>query len=290
MLTFITKGIGQGCTSRTLVAFMLALSFTLFGRSALPSDVAGGAKRVALVIANVRYPGTNSQVGTASRDAHLLTDELKRDRFEVALVEDASKAEMLRAFVDFVAKLGPGATALIYFNGIGIQFGGQSFLMPIDSRIESEEDVGREGTSIDAVLQIMNRWGADVKIIIVDAARTNAYEGRFRAFSAGLADLNVTEGTLALYAITPGKVSSDDTRNSGMFMNELLRQLRTPGLSAEEILTRTRVGVSHASEGKQIPWVSSSLAKEFYFGKVPTSVVDGATRSSLLPGATQPRV
>src|SRR6202012_5330279 len=34
---------------------------------------------------------------------------------------------------------------------------------------------------------------------------------------------------------------------------------------AEETLNRTRVGVTRASRGEQVPWISSSLAEDFSF-------------------------
>jgi hypothetical protein len=48
-------------------------------------------------------------------------------------------------------------------------------------------------------------------------------------------------------------------------MSELLKELRSPGISAEEVFTRTRIGVSRASEAEQVPWVASSLLDLVYF-------------------------
>jgi tetratricopeptide (TPR) repeat protein len=41
--------------------------------------------------------------------------------------------------------------------------------------------------------------------------------------------------------------------------------MRAPGLSGEDVLTHTRIGMTRASHGEQTPWFSSSLAEEFYF-------------------------
>jgi hypothetical protein len=43
-------------------------------------------------------------------------------------------------------------------------------------------------------------------------------------------------------------------------MAELLKSLDTPNADAENVFSRTRVAVSRASEGEQVPTVSSSLA------------------------------
>jgi hypothetical protein len=48
-------------------------------------------------------------------------------------------------------------------------------------------------------------------------------------------------------------------------MGELLKEMRTPGVGAEEVFARTRIGVSQGSDAEQVPWVSSSLVDSFYF-------------------------
>jgi hypothetical protein len=40
----------------------------------------------------------------------------------------------------------------------------------------------------------------------------------------------------------------------------------TQGASAEQVFTRTRIGVSRISDGQQVPTVSSSLVEEIRFG------------------------
>jgi tetratricopeptide (TPR) repeat protein len=47
----------------------------------------------------------------------------------------------------------------------------------------------------------------------------------------------------------------------------LLKEMRSPGLTVEEIFNRTRIGVSRVSKSEQVPWISSSLIDEYYLGK-----------------------
>jgi formylglycine-generating enzyme required for sulfatase activity len=110
----------------------------------------------------------------------------------------------------------------------------------------------------------MNRRGAKVKIVIVDAARRNPFERRFRAAAAGLATLDAPAGTLTMYSTSPGKLLADSTSASALFGSELIKQLRVPDVTMEEAFNRTRIAVSRASNGEQIPWVASSLVAEFY--------------------------
>src|SRR5215472_17202379 len=120
----------------------------------------------------------------------------------------------------------------------------------------------------------MQRAGAKVKIVILDAARRNPFERRFRASPAGLAPIDVPVGTLALYSAAPGQVIDESSGANSLFVGELIKELRSPNLTAEDIFNRARIGVSRASNNEQVPWVTSSLAEEFYFR--PSNSAPGA--------------
>src|SRR5215468_340794 len=173
---------------------------------------------------------------------------------------------MQRAVDAFMGKIRPGTVALFYFSGYGIQVARQTYLIPVNAQMWTEAEVRRDGVSVDALLAEMNRKGAKVKIIILDAARRNPFERRFRASAAGLAALDTNDGTLALYSAAPGKVINDGTGANSLFVSELIKELRSPNLTAEEVFNRARIGVSRASNNEQVPWVASSLLEEFYFG------------------------
>jgi formylglycine-generating enzyme required for sulfatase activity len=227
--------------------------------------------RLALLIGNASYPDASTPLSTTIRDARALADEFRRSEFEVELKENLGKEDMQRAIDAFTAKIGTGSVALFYFSGYGIQVARQTYLMPINAQVWTEAEVRRDGISVDALLADMQRRGAKVKIIIVDAARRNPFERRFRAAAAGLAALDAPQGTLAIYSAAPGKVINDTTGTNSIFVSELIKELRVPNLTAEEVFNHTRVGVSRASNNEQVPWVASSLVEEFYFGTRPAS-------------------
>src|SRR6201987_6135939 len=113
----------------------------------------------------------------------------------------------------------------------------------------------------------MNRKGAKEKIIILDAAQRNPFERRFRPSAEGLAALDAPECRLALYSVARGKVIADNTGANSPFVSELIKELRSPNLTAEEVFNRARIGVSRASNNEQVPWVASSRPEAFYFGR-----------------------
>jgi Flp pilus assembly protein TadD len=227
------------------------------------------APKVALVIGNATYPDDAKPLAEPIKDARAIADELKRDGFDVSVGEDLTKQKMRAAVDGLKVKIKPGATAVLFFSGYGIQTAKQSYLIPVDAQIWTEGEVKRDGISVESILTAMEGAGAGVKVVIVDAARRNPFERRFRGYSAGLASLNAPTDTLAIYSAATDKVSSDSSDGSSVFVTELLKEMRTPRLSAEDVFKNTRFNVSDASHKEQVPSVVSSLTQSFSFSGAP---------------------
>jgi uncharacterized caspase-like protein len=131
--------------------------------------------RVALLIGNASYPDASTPLSTTIRDARTLAEEFRRFDFEVDLKENVGKEDMRAAIDVFLNKIRNGTTALFYFSGFGIQVSRQTYLVPVNAQMWTEADVRRDGINIDAMLAEMQRRGAKVKIVIIDAARRNPY-------------------------------------------------------------------------------------------------------------------
>jgi len=247
-----------------------------------------GDNRVALLIANARYPDARSAFATPIKDATKLADELRKLDFNVEFKTNLGKEEMQRAVDDFVARIKDTTTAaLFYFSGIGLQVSRRSYLIPVNGLIWNESDVRRDGISIDTLLNEVHRKGARVKIVIIDAARRNPFERRFRLSPQGLAPVEAPTGTLALYSAAPGRLLDEPTADgTSLFANELIKELETPGLSVEEMFNRTRIAVSRDSRGKQVPWVASSLLEEFSFSEKPSAVASKPAVTPAPPAAS----
>jgi len=184
-------------------------------------------------------------------------------------VEDASKDDMTRAIGRLKSRIKPDSVVMLFFGGYGIQLGRESYMIPVDATIWKESDVRRNGISVESVLEMMKEQGARAELAVIDASRRNPYERRFRAFSHGLAPINAPDNALILSSATPGKVADDSTGHYSVLMAELLsnlnaRQADKP--AAETVFNKTRVAVTRASEGEQVPSVSSSLSEEVRLG------------------------
>jgi tetratricopeptide (TPR) repeat protein len=227
---------------------------------------AGPAPRMALVIANASYPDADPPLHLPTKDARALADELKRSGFEVEFGENLTKQQLVNAIAAFKKKIRPGATLLMFYSGYAVQAGHHAHMIPVDAQVWSERDVHRDGISIEQALGEVSEQGAGVKLVIVDAARRNPFERRFRSASAGLGPIVAPNNTLVIYSAGLGQVVNESRGEQSLFMREFLKELRAPGISAEEAFTRTRIDVSRASETEQVPWVSSSLLQSFAFG------------------------
>src|SRR4051795_12414950 len=245
------------------IRLALFLTLLLAVAPAVPSLAAG--ERFALVIGNAKYPDAEAPLREPINDARDVADELKRDGFTVDIGENLTGEQMRRAFDKLYGKVKPGSVALLFFSGFGVQSGRQSYMIPVDAQIWTEADVRRDGISLETVLGEINSRGAGVKIALIDASRRNPFERRFRSFSAGLAPVIAPNGTLVMYSAALSSVISDNGSDRSLFVKELLKEIRTPDLMAEETLNRTRVGVTRASRQEQVPWISSSLAEDFSF-------------------------
>jgi len=135
-------------------------------------------------------------------------------------------------------------------------------MIPVDAAIWKESDVRRQGVSIEAVLDVMKQQGARAKLVVVDASRRNPYERRFRAFSHGLAPISAPDNALILTSATPGKVADDSEGAHSVLMSELLNNLNAEAGGVEAVFNKTRVAISRASDGEQVPTVSSSLSTD----------------------------
>lgn len=233
---------------------------------AVPTDQVTGSvsqtSRLALVIGNGHYPDASAPLTQSINDARALSSTLRKNGFDVDMVEDASKDDMVRAVNRLKSRIKRDTVVMLFFGGYGVQAGRESYMLPVDAVIWKESDVRRQGVSIEGVLNMMKEQGAKAKLVVVDASRRNPYERRFRSYSHGLAPIGTPDNALILSSASPGKVVDDGKGEHSTLVSELLNNLNAQGSSAESVFNKTRVAISRASEGDQVPTVSSSLLED----------------------------
>jgi Caspase domain len=221
--------------------------------------------KIALVIGNAHY--RKSPLRNPVNDALAISKQLKLLGFTVFTFTDASQMEMKNAIRKFGDALNKSSgVGLFYYAGHGVQSGGKNYLIPVDANIERAYDIEDQGVDAGLVLRMMELYKNPLNIIVLDACRNNPYSKGFRSVEEGLAPVYIAPtGSIISFATAPGKTASDGDGKNGLYTQELIRAMRQPNKSLEEVFKEVRINVAKISNNEQIPWTNSSLMGEFYF-------------------------
>ena len=228
-------------------------------------------KRYALVIGNSNYPKAIGLLKNPVNDATDLAKELQNSNFEVQLLTNATYGQIRLAMLRFKEKVDAGerdkTVSLFYYAGHGLQRDDENWLVPVDAMIEFEDDIQRYCFPVQRmVLANMERSNARMNIVILDACRNNPFPALNRSLGEqGLAEMRKARGSFIAYATAPGSVASDGTGRNGLYTQELLKAMRKPGLTIEQVFKEVRQNVLRLSGDKQNTWDSSNIIGEFYF-------------------------
>jgi uncharacterized caspase-like protein len=237
--------------------------------------------RVALVIGNFNYPDADTLPAQTGNDACALASALRKDNFDVDLIQNATRNDMQRAIERLEAKVRHDSIIMIYFGGYGVQSGGQNYLIPVDAKIWDEQDVRHAGVGAGWLFAGLKSSGAHVRLAVIDASRRNPYERRFRSYSHGLAPIQADENALILTSEPPGAVADDSDGSHSPLIIALLHEMGS-SRSVEEIFERTRLVVAHTTQNQQHPTVSSSLTDDVKLGPAPANATVSSGQNTSL--------
>lgn len=236
------------------------------------AEATGG--RVALVIGNAAYGGT--PLANPVNDARAIASKLERLGFRVVKRENITSRQIGSTLREFRSHLNPGAEALFFYAGHGLQIKGVNYLPAVDADITSEEDVPNQSINVSHLLEIMDDTKSRLNLIFLDACRNNPFTRRFRSAGRGLAKIEAPSGTKISFATRPGSVAADGEGSNGLYTEYLLRVMDEPGLSIEQALKKVYSGVKQASKGAQEPWEEGTIEGEFYFLAAPKHVISSS--------------
>ncbi len=235
------------------------------------ADIYKDEKRYALVIGNSSYPKAIGVLKNPVNDATDFAKELQNSNFDVQLLTNATYGQMRAAMLRFKEKVDAGdrdkTVSLFYYAGHGLQRDDENYLVPIDAMIEFEDDIARYCFPVQRmVLSNMERSNSRMNIVILDACRNNPFPALTRSLGEdGLGEMRRARGSFIAYATAPGSVASDGTGRNGLYTQELLKAVRKPGLTIEQVFKEVRQSVLRLSGNKQNTWDSSNIVGEFYF-------------------------
>lgn len=246
-----------------LVSFCLALP--------LGAVVTKVSPRVALVIGNAKYETSVGALRNAVNDAKAVAKALRGLGFAVIEEHNVSRNELLESMAEFRNKLRGSEVALFYYAGHGISVAGSNYLIPIKSGYQPE---GADDATLrmlaetklvnaEQVSAEMSAGGGRCNLVILDACRSTpvARDLRTRDVTTpgGLSEMKPPAGSLIAFATDAGRTAQDGSGANGLYTEELLKNMRTPGLTIEQVFKRTRAAVMQRSDGAQIPAEYSRL-------------------------------
>lgn len=255
--------------SLTLSA-LAVLGLCLSAQAQAPLDV-----RIALVIGNSAY--ANAPLVNPANDARDMGDTLRGLGFTVVELRDAHKAQMTDAIAKVRDSLkGKQGVGMLYYAGHGLQLDWRNYMVPVDAKMTKAGDVPEQTVDINTVIDAFKSAGNRMNILVLDACRDNPFAGT--TTGKGLAQLDAPPGTFLAYATAPGNVAEDGEvmrdgkSGNGLYTQFLLEELKKPVAKIEDVFKRVRFNVRQKSQGRQIPWESTSLEDDFFFntGKVVT--------------------
>ena len=221
------------------------------------------SRRLALVIGNEAYP--KSPLKNPVNDARAMDKALRDTGFRTDLVINGKLRDVERAVDRFVTALHPGDVAVFYYAGHGVQLGGDNFIVPVDFDAKDEADAKYASYPISRVQERMEASGSQLNVLILDACRNNPFRNS-RAAGGGLSAMNAGRGTLIAFATGPGKTADDSAASAnGLFTGHVVKALREPGLTLDQIFNRVRERVDSDSRHQQTPWSVTSVIGEFRF-------------------------
>ena len=227
----------------------------VLGPAATAAEQSPARYRVALVIGNAEYRETSARLVNPVKDARAVRDVLEELGFLVTFEEDADKVKMERAAQSFVSAIRPGAVAVFYYAGHGMELDGRNYLAPVEASTRWDSILTRNKSFLaNEVQERMEEKGAAQRILILDACRDNPFDGR--SLGRGGGGAMAPRGGLVAYVAGAGQVAADD----GRYAARLVEALRVPGLSLDAVFTRVGRQIESSSGGRQTPARYSSGA------------------------------
>ncbi len=243
------------------------------GLSAAEAAAQTPIDRVAIVVGNADY-ATLPDLRNARSDAERVARFLTESGYVVLEALDVSKSDFDALIEAINTDVPYGAEVIFYYAGHGFQVGSQNYIVPTDSAIRGRNDIPFEAISMENLIAVIGAK-ASLQMFFLDSCREDPFvntevalgaSGQTRRIEAGFSFQRAPINSLISFSTSPGAVAYDGTDGNSPYTSALLDVARlSPREEIASILTRVRQRVYAQTEGKQVPWESSSLVRPVYF-------------------------
>ena len=275
---------------------------TIFLVSSSSCDLYAREMRTALVIGISNYDGDKiSRLKNPANDAEDLSATLSALGFDVTLLTDPTKNEIVQASNSFIKHLDVNVVALFYFAGHAIQLPSkreeyQNYMVPagaIFATVNSkttDEILRNNLVSLDDIISNMGNANKGINIVILDACRENPFSkilnepvnGLTRSRGLKVVDISSVGSVrqkkesmtnfFVAYSARYNSVAQDGAGRNSPFTKAILENISKDG-TIEELFKLVRASVEKETDNNQLPQEVSSLKNEFYFSKPKVKTV-----------------
>ena len=275
---------------RSVLRDLLLLSGLMLPLQISTSLTAAAENRVALVIGQSAYRAVPA-LPNAENDGKRMVELLGNAGFQVTAAPDLTQNDMRQTISDFAGKVaasGPDTIAAVYYAGHGLQIDGENYLVPVDVDPKREADIPLQAVRLNDLMNTLGALPTRMRIFMLDACRNNPFPALSQSAGHGLAIVDTkagAPGSFISYSTSPGAEAEDGAGADSPYTTALLSVAKEPNLPIEEAFKRVRVAVNQATDGRQIPWESSSLTADFRF--FPSGTNQPASTAPKLAAATK---
>ncbi len=241
-----------------------------------------------------------SHLATPAIDAALVAAALKKvdSGFNLRTVpaNQLHREGLLDAFQAFAEGVKEGDVALVFYSGHGLERNGVNYLVPADAKVAEPGREGFEYISVAHINNLLEKSGAGIVVLILDACRTDPFAGIAAGSdlldppeslsagpqsttattpnvaaqppaatvdgSAGLKNVDLPQGFIAVYAASPGKPSfslfkGEPAAVGSIFTRRLVNFVEKINRSIDDVFDLTSGDVYTLTAKRQKPLVSS---------------------------------
>ena len=218
-------------------------------------------KRIALVIGNSNYE-YQSTLSNPINDASDVTEKLVSLGFDVFLVHDVNYRDFDTALKKFrgYAQSRKYDVAIMYYCGHGIQYQGQSYLVPIDAQLNEADDLFN-CIDMEDIYSKMGRTKCSTNLMFIDACRTekgwNKKEDSQRE--------NDPQNVGVLFSSAPNSVALDGDDRNSPFAKAFLQAIGEPASDIFSTINKISLSVENETRHKQEPHYVGKTSFSFTF-------------------------
>lgn len=241
---------------------LCAISVTAVSSSLLLTSAHAG---MALVIGVADYK--ESPLINPLNDVNIISSALRGKGWKVTELKNPNSERLKQELHSFFGRDSSGLPMIVYFSGHGLQYKGENYLLPSDANSRSPT-ILKSALSITE-LSYFSRNHSGPKIFIVDACRNSPLGRDTISVSAGLNSQFAPPNSMIAYATSPGNFAFDGRPGGNSPYASSLAKAINRADTVEAVFRDTRIETLRQTNGKQVPWESSSLFSSVTFQVLP---------------------